>query len=1133
MAGSTRLKSIELIVGVEVPFEFHTGQEPGKKRRWGVPSSRAARLCGDFYPVPEVLPVMQTMQVCRSRSSFSSSSVFHFSLITAIFFATILCSAMQGQEAAQPAAVRAPLITQPLDESRLTTLKGNTHPLARPLFDLGTAPASLPMERMLLVLKRSPEQEAAVRKLLDDQQDKGSPNYHKWLTPEQFGKQFGPSDSDIQAITSWLQSRGFQVGTTKGRTVLEFSGSASQVKEAFHTTIHKYAVNGEQHWANASDPQIPTALTPVVAGIKTLHNFLKKPALHVSEKRLLAKLVPGARPQFTGSGGTHALAPGDFATIYNAGPAGIDGTGITIAVVARNNLFNGGSDISDFRNVFALPATPPLNIILNGPDPGDQGGNEEFEATLDASWSGAIATGATVDFVVSASTNTTDGVDLSELYIIENNLGSVMTESFSSCESGLTAADGQGISALAEQAAAQGITYLLATGDTGAEGCDNLSETTATGGVFVSALAATPFTVAVGGTMFNEGSGTYWNTTNDTALASAVSYIPEDVWNETCTTACQSGQPPLAAGGGGASVLFPKPTWQTGVTGIPPGNARYLPDVSLTAAGHDPYLLCVEASCVPDAQNNISFSGVEGTSASTPSFASILALVDEKMSQGPEGASGARQGQADYVLYQLAAQQQKALGTACNASGTSLPNSACVFYDVTVGNNSVPGETGYPTGQYSSTAGFDLASGLGSVNITNLVNKWSTVSFPATTTTITLNGVAGGNTIAVPLTHGTSVATVVGTVKASSGTPTGDVALIAGGQTSSRSNQSGIAMFTLSSGNISGSTTQLPGGTYTVTAHYAGDGTFAPSDSSPGVLVAVTPEGSTTTLAGPFTTDTNGNYSVPFTSTPFGSPILLSASVAGASGAGTPTGTVTFSTTTGTIPNTSSPALNSNGVASLISNPFLLSGPVVPFDEGTYTISATYNHDSSFNTSSSTPVSFTIQSGFVGVSGPTDVTIASPGGSGTTTVGIIASSKFTTAIAFTCSGLPSEAACSPVSATGKGPGTVVSTKITVTTTAPHTTMLQSNERRYYYAVVFGGGLPLAGILLVASPKRRRWSTVLGLMVLALLVTVPACGGGGGSSHQQDPGTPAGTYTVTVTATAGSLSTSGPFTLTVQ
>ena len=187
-----------------------------------------------------------------------------------------------------------PLITQPIDESQLTVLHGNTYPLARPQFDLGTAPATLPMQRMLLVLKRSPEQESALRKLLDDQQDKASPSYHKWLTPDQFGKQFGPTDGDIQTITTWLQSHGFQVGTTKGRTVLEFSGSASQVQEAFHTTIHKYIVNGEQHWANSSDPSIPTALNaPQWPGVLTLHNFLKKPQLHLVTEPARARIVPG------------------------------------------------------------------------------------------------------------------------------------------------------------------------------------------------------------------------------------------------------------------------------------------------------------------------------------------------------------------------------------------------------------------------------------------------------------------------------------------------------------------------------------------------------------------------------------------------------------------------------------------------------------------------------------------------------------------------------------------------------------------------------------------------------------------------------------------------------------------------
>lgn len=1071
--------------------------------------------------------------------------------------AVLLSSSLVAQQIGIPQRLHSalPLIAQPIDEAQLTVLKGNTHPLARPQFDLGAAPATLPMQRMLLVLKRSSEQETTLRKLLDDQQDKHSPKYHKWLTPEQFGKEFGPADTDMQTITSWLQSHGFQVGTSKGRSVLEFSGSASQVQEAFHTSIHKYIVNGEQHWANAGDPSIPTALTPAVAGVLTLHNFLKRPAIHVSEERLPAKFKRGSRPQFTGSdGSSHALAPEDYAVIYNGTQTalnGIDGTGTTIAVVARSDLFNNGQDVSDFRSVFGLPAGT-VNTVLDGADPGDLGGGDEAEATLDASWSGALATGATIDFVVSASTNSTDGTDLSELYIIENNLSNVMTESFSVCEAAIVLTDAQGISLLAEQAAAQGITYLLAAGDTGAAGCDNLSETTAQFPVSVSALASTPFTVAVGGTMFNEnGQDTvYWDSTNDASLGSALSYIPEDVWNETCTTQCQSGQPALAAGGGGASTFFPKPSWQFGVSGIPNDSHRDLPDISLTAAGHDPYLLCIEGSCVPDAQNDISFEGVEGTSASTPSFAGIIALVDEKMSQLPAPDNSPRQGQADYVLYPLAAAQQTS-GAKCNASTTPLPNTACVFNDVTSGNNAVPGEVNYglATAQYQAGVGYDLASGLGSVNVANLVNAWSSAIFRPTTTSLTLNGA----TTAITVAHGTSVAVAI-SVTASSGTPAGDVSLIAdvgsNGQTfvPLSTGSAGPQVFTLSGGSLTTSTKWLPGTTlvagtpvpYSVTAHYAGNststptGTFAPSDSN-GVTVTVTPENSTTTFEGAFTLDQSSEWTVPVTAAQaFGTPILVSASVQGTSGIGIPSGQITFASKAGAIPNASTGSLNSNGEASIQSDPFLVSGPTVPFDAGTYTISASYAGDASFNKSSSTtPVSFTIQPGFTGVSGPTDVTITSPGLSGTTTVGIITSSNFSTAVSFTCRGLPNEATCGAASATGKGPTTVVNTAITVATTAPHTTMLHFGQRPYYFAVVFGGGLPLAAIFLAVAPGRRRWGALFGLMVVALLVALPACGGGGGGSHQQDPGTPAGTYTITITATAGSLSEQGTFTLTVQ
>ncbi len=261
----------------------------------------------------------------------------------------------------------------------------------------------------------------------------------------------------MQTITQWLQSHGFQVGSTKGRTVLEFSGSASQVQEAFHTTIHKYIVNGEQHWANANDPQIPTALTPAVAGVLTLHNFLKKPHVHWSTQQISGKIIPGKKPEMTFSDGTHGLGPYDYATIYNSPPAfngSFSGVAV-IGIVGRSNLYQGGSDVQcDFRgNIFNL-CCGSSQVVLNGPDPGDLGGGEEAEATLDTTWAGAVAPGAMVNLVVSASTDTTDGVDLSEVYIIENNQYPIMSESFGSCEANMSSTPSTaGISALAEQAA--------------------------------------------------------------------------------------------------------------------------------------------------------------------------------------------------------------------------------------------------------------------------------------------------------------------------------------------------------------------------------------------------------------------------------------------------------------------------------------------------------------------------------------------------------------------------------------------------------------------------------------------------------------------------------------------------------
>ncbi len=603
-----------------------------------------------------------------------------------------------------------------IDEGRLHRLVKNTYPLARAEFDWGAAPDDLALNRMLLVLTPSAERQSALATLLNSQQDKSSAQYHKWLTPQEFGERFGVGAADISQVTGWLQGHGFTVErVSNGRNFIEFSGTAGQLNQAFHTQMHRYVVNGKEHWANAGDPQIPLALAPVVAGVSTLHNFRKASQIAALKPQAVRISARGASPQFTASNGEHALAPADLATIYNINPLygqGITGEGTTIAVVARTNI--NMQDIQDFQNAFGVPSALP-QVVLNGADPGDLGSGDEVEAVLDSSWSAGIAPGATVKLVVSASTNTTDGVDLSELYIVENNLADVMTESYGDCEANYTKAEAQFYSLLAQQAAAQGITYTVAAGDSGAAGCDDPgSVTVASGPVSVNVLASTPYNIAVGGTEFKEnGNASFWAAANGGSLASVQSYIPEVVWNESCTAAqCGSSNAGIWAAGGGASILFSKPSWQAGVAGIPDDGARDVPDVSLSSAGHDFYLLCLNGSCTTKLGQS-SFSGVSGTSAATPSFAAIMALVVQY--------TGSRQGQANSTLYKLAAAGALA---SCNSASAAAN---CIFNDITSGNNAVPGETGYgtSTASYQAGVGYDLATGLGSVNVNNLVTGWN------------------------------------------------------------------------------------------------------------------------------------------------------------------------------------------------------------------------------------------------------------------------------------------------------------------------------------------------------------------------------------------------------------------------
>lgn len=748
------------------------------------------------------------------------------------FFAvtlTVLCLFAVAQRVTGQSG-QARLITQSIDESKLMVQHGSVYPLARAEFDRGPVPASLPMERMLMVMKRSPAQESAVESFLAQQLDKTSPNYHQWLSPIQFGERFGASEEDIATVSGWLQSHGFQVaGASYGRGVIEFSGDAGQVEQAFHTSIHSYMVNGQQHFANATDPSFPAALMPAVEGVLSLHNFPRHSdarSLGAFRRAKNSSHAEAIHPQFTFAGGCtapggscFALGPQDFATLYDVTAlynAGIDGTGETIAVVADSNI--NVSDVTQFRSVFGLPANSP-NVIVPPSSQNPGLNQDEVEAVLDTEWSGAVAKNATIDLVVSATTTTTFGGDLSAQYVINFNgnkgLAPILSESFGECELFLGSSGNAFYNNLWSQAAGEGITVIVSTGDSGSVSCllnppDGNNPNPF--GLGVSGVSSTQFNLAVGGTDFNDinNPSTFWNSTNIAGTSGSLKgYIPETTWNDTCTnldlgtdfgfsasqetncnnTAQLSNLITLGAGSGGPSnCTMPtgatntspgvcaggnaKPKWQT-VTGVPADGKRDTPDISLFAStgafSSSFYVICQADDpnnqdgqpCSLTADNFTDFSGVGGTSVSTQVFAGLMALVDQ-------AAKGA-QGNIGPTLYGIAA---------TSSCPTASVTATCVFHQVSLGTiaqacQNVAGSLnctvtnkadtlGVLTG-FNAASGFNLATGLGSVDAKNLVNAITGGNVAPPTGSFTVGPASGTSTVSSPGGSGTYQVTVTGT----------------------------------------------------------------------------------------------------------------------------------------------------------------------------------------------------------------------------------------------------------------------------------------------------------------------------------------------------------------------------------
>jgi subtilase family serine protease len=631
-------------------------------------------------------------------------------------------------------AVTADRIATEINPQQMVALKGNVHGLAQSRSDLGRADASKMLHGVTLVFRPSTAQQQELDNLLAQQQDRSSPNYHKWLTPSQFADRFGMTRADIQRISAWLQSQGFAVNSvSNSRNEISFDGTVSQIEVVFQTEIHNYLVNGEIHFANATDPSVPAALAGSVLAVGHLHDFAPKP-------RAIA------RPHLTSYvSGNHFLTPGDFATIYDVAAlysGGNDGTGQKIAVIGQSSVNT--TDLNNFRSAAGLPASPVQMTVLPATTSTRCAG-DEGESDLDLEWAGGVAKNASIIFVYAGLSsgdtctkrngkNVWDALD----YAVQNKIAPFISTSYGFCEGGATGQTGVGqafaqqIQGWAQQANSQGQTIVAASGDSGAADCDGAVKS-ATQGLAVDVPASIPEVTGMGGSEFNgdaagavtgtapatnAGATTYWSGTSGStdAISSALFYIPEVAWNETAANGT------LSASGGGASIFFAKPTWQTG-TGVPGDLKRDVPDLAISSSpNHDGFLVCsedasdgsIQASCTSGFRTGSggTFNVVGGTSVAAPTFAAILALINQSL-----GNIGL--GNVNPNLYSLAA---------------STPSA---FHDVTSGNNMVPctaGTLNCPSGTtqigFTAAAGYDQVTGLGSVDADKLATAWLATETP-------------------------------------------------------------------------------------------------------------------------------------------------------------------------------------------------------------------------------------------------------------------------------------------------------------------------------------------------------------------------------------------------------------------
>jgi hypothetical protein len=1041
-------------------------------------------------------------------------------------------------QGSQAQAVLNDRITEPIDSASMSPLVGTMHPLAKAEFDTGLADNSRVLQGMSIDFKRTDAQQAALKALLQAQQDPASPSYRKWLTPAQFGQQFGMSSADLAKVSAWLQQEGFSItSVAQSNNAIGFSGSIASVEKAFQTEIHDYTVDGEKHFANSTQISIPSALAGLVSYVRGLDDFKPKPRIQLARSRQAT-----GNPLFTsGATGTHYLAPPDFATIYDLGPlysAGYDGKGVTIAIMGQVDIVP--ADITDFRSASGLSLNNPTVVTVPGTTPETVAvgaGGDLSETDLDLEWSGGVATGASVVLVNS------DGVFTSLQYAIQNSINGItipiISLSYGNCEANWSTANIASIESLLQQANSQGQTVLQAAGDDGAADCDETTDPnsppiiSATQGLAVDYPGSSAYVTALGGSEFTgdgttaapqTGAGTYWsaNGSND-LLSSAKSYIPEMAWNDTDLSI--SAGFGFSATGGGASALFTKPTWQAGVPGIPADGHRDVPDIALAASpDHDGLLYCTQvqpssgaafvSSCqatsfrtpnVPSTNDANLIAVAGGTSFAAPSFAGILAIIEQKL-------AGGGLGNINPALYKLA------------SNSTTY---ASAFHDITAGNNQVPCTTGSPncpTGNnpvigYVAGTGYDQTTGLGSVDANSLATAYT--ALVAATGTKTTLAVAPGTSLAIGE-SATFTATV--TPNTLSTAPTGTVTFTVDGAA-----QTPVTLSTASPFTASLKTDFAASGTHIVSATYSGDSTYTQS-SSTSVTVTVVSQGTQ-----PTTTALAANP----TTFALGSSVTFTATITGAT-AGTLTGPVTFTTGGVTIGTVKQVTLATSTTATAILSVSAATASL-GFVPGTDTITATYGGDS-YNATSTGTTTVTVNNPGITVAA-TNITISSPspGNSGTSTVTLTSTGGYAGTAQLTASAASldanygfgsSGAQMVSIALSSGGTGSTTITITTIAATGNLQKRVAADLRKNAGRIAAAGGTTAGCLLLLLVPgvRKKRWPAALIMLVFLSVGAGLGCGGGTGG------GSPAGTYTVTLTAvdTSNSAITgSGTFTVTIN